>query len=115
VSLGWGKVTYVACAVVNSVSARYTRFDSNGQAIRAVVTVVLQEVLPTLVRQNPTSGARGAKSTHLVLEGDTLASIATAEYGDPNAWRSIADANGIDDPFRVRAGRRLLVPSLREL
>ncbi len=115
VSLGWGKVTYVPCAVVNSVSAKYTRFDANGQAIRAVVTVVLQEVLPNLVRQNPTSVAVGAQSSHLVLEGDSLASIATREYGDPDVWRVIAEANGIDDPFRLRPGRRLLVPSPRDL
>ena len=115
VALGWGKVTYVPCAVVNSVSARYTRFDANGQAIRAVVTVVLQEVLPSVVRQNPTSGAIGAQSAHLVVESDSLASIATREYGDPNEWRALANANGIDDPFRMRPGQRLLVPSPREL
>jgi nucleoid-associated protein YgaU len=114
VSLGWGKITYVSCAVVNSVSAKYTRFDADGQPIRAVVTVTLQEVLPNVVRQNPTSGAKGAQSSHLVLAGDCLASIATSQYGDPNNWRAIADANGIDDPFRLRPGRRLLVPTPQE-
>jgi nucleoid-associated protein YgaU len=114
VALGWGKVTYVSCAVVNSVSAKYTRFDADGQAIRAVVTVTLQEVLPSIVKQNPTSGASGAQSSHLVLAGDCLASISTSEYGDPNSWRAIADANGIDDPFRLRPGKRLLVPTPRQ-
>jgi nucleoid-associated protein YgaU len=114
VSLGWGKVTYVNCAVVNSVSAKYTRFDADGQAIRAVVTVTLQEVLPSVVGQNPTSGAVGAQSSHLVVAGDCLASISTSEYGDPNNWRAIAEANDIDDPFRIRPGRRLLVPTPRE-
>ena len=115
VALGWGKVTYVPCAVVNSVSAKYTRFDVNGQAIRAVVTVTLQEVFPGVVRQNPTSGAIGAQSTHLLLAGDCLASVATAEYGSPTNWRAIANANDIDDPFRVRPGRRLVVPAPTEL
>jgi nucleoid-associated protein YgaU len=114
-ALGWGEITYVQCAVVNSVSAKYTRFDSRGQAIRAVVTVTLQEVFPGLVRQNPTSGAIGAQSTHLIVEGDCLASVATAEYGSPTNWRAIAEANGIDDPFRVRPGRRLVVPAPAEL
>jgi len=114
VSLGRGKITYVSCAVVNSVSAKYTRFDADGQPIRAVVTVTLQEVLPNVVRQNPTSGAKGAPSSLLVLAGDCLASIATSQYGDPNNWRAIADANGIDDPFRLRPGRRLLVPTPQE-
>jgi nucleoid-associated protein YgaU len=115
VALGWGKVTYVPCAVVNSVSAKYTRFDVNGQAIRAVVTVTLQEVLPTVVGQNPTSRSLGAQSTHLVLAGDCLASVATAEYGSPSNWRAIAEANEVDDPFRIRPGRRLVVPAPSEL
>ena len=75
VALGWGKVTYVPCAVVNSVSAKYTRFDADGQPIRAVVTVVLQEVLPNLVRQNPTSGAVGGPSAPHQGEGDNQARL----------------------------------------
>ena len=114
VALGWGKVTYVPCAVVDSVSAKYTRFDANGRAIRAVVTVTLKEVFPGLVRQNPTSGATGAQSSHVLLAGDTLASVANSEYGSPNGWRAIADANRIDDPFRVRPGSRLLIPAPSE-
>ena len=31
-------------------------------------------------------------------------------YHQPSHWRDIADANGIDDPLRVRAGRTLVVP-----
>ena len=110
-SFGWGNETYVRCAVVKSVSAKYTRFDLSGRAIRAVVTVTLEEVMPSLVRQNPTSGGLGAESVHLTRAGDTLASIANAELGSPNRWRAIAEANGIDDPLRLRAGRRLIVPT----
>ena len=40
-----------------------------------------------------------------VVAGDTLASIAYAEYGDPTMWRPLAAFNGIDDPLRL-AGRR---------
>jgi Contractile injection system tube protein/LysM domain len=115
VSFGWGSATYVACSIVKSVAAKYTRFNSDGSAIRAVVTITLEEVMPSLVRQNPTSGALGAESVHLYRTGDTLAGIATAELGSPNSWRAIAQANGIDDPFRVRAGRRLIVPTVGTL
>jgi nucleoid-associated protein YgaU len=48
--------------------------------------------------------------THRVVAGDSLASIAYLEYGDPNGWRRLADANGIDDPLRVRDGTVLHVP-----
>jgi nucleoid-associated protein YgaU len=45
-----------------------------------------------------------------VVAGDTLASVAYAEYGDPNGWRRLAEANDIDDPLRLRDGVVLHVP-----
>jgi nucleoid-associated protein YgaU len=47
-------------------------------------------------------------------DGDSLAGIAYREYGDPNLWRGIAAFNQIDDPLRVAAGTRVLVPSVVE-
>lgn len=49
-----------------------------------------------------------------VKAGDTLPLIAREAYGDPRLWRLIAEANGIDDPFRFPepddVGRLLLIP-----
>ncbi|NEE52104.1 LysM peptidoglycan-binding domain-containing protein, partial [Streptomyces sp. SID8455] len=36
------------------------------------------------------------------------------EYGDATAWRTIADANNIDDPMRLIPGSELLVPGLED-
>ena len=33
-----------------------------------------------------------------------------AAYGNATAWRSIAEANGIDDPLRLRRGEVLTIP-----
>ena len=49
---------------------------------------------------------------HAVRRGETLQSIAAQEYDDPNQWRRIADANGIDDPFRLDPGARLIIPPI---
>ncbi|MDX6705728.1 MAG: hypothetical protein QOI48_1574, partial [Solirubrobacteraceae bacterium] len=49
---------------------------------------------------------------HVVRDGDSLASIAYQAYGDATQWRTIAQANGIDDPLRLRSGRTLSVPRL---
>ena len=46
--------------------------------------------------------------------GDSLASVARQEYGDPNLWRALAVANGVDDPMAVAPGRALVVPPLGE-
>jgi len=47
----------------------------------------------------------------VVKRGQSLATIASAEYGDPRAWRIIADANGIENPLGLAPGTRLLLPA----
>jgi nucleoid-associated protein YgaU len=112
VVFGWGKFTSFV-AVVKQVSARYTMFRPDGEAIRAVVTLGLEEV-PTdpPPRQNPTSGALAASRSHRMVDGDSLQSVAQHEYGSAARWRELADANGIDDPMRVAPGTALLIPDL---
>jgi nucleoid-associated protein YgaU len=72
--------------------------------------------MPSLTaKQNPTSGSLTARRTHVLLEGETLAGVAYAEYGDPAMWRPLAEANDIDDPHRLTPGRTVLLPSAEEL
>jgi nucleoid-associated protein YgaU len=115
VSLGWGVKTYLDQAVVKSVSVKYTRFRPDGTPIRAVASVTLEELRPVEPKQNPTSGAFDVEVERIMRPGDTLASIAYDELGSPALWRVIAEANGIDDPFRVPPGRSLIVPGLAGL
>ena len=95
---------------VESVAVKYTMFRGQGTPIRGTVTVAMKEFPQTTPKQNPTSGSTTGHRTHRVVAGDSLASIAYIEYGDPNGWRRLADANGIDDPLRVRDGTVLHVP-----
>ena len=107
----WGEAGENFKACVKSVNAKYTLFRPDGKPIRAVCTVSLEEVPEAPGSQNPTSGGPGGHRSHMVVAGDTLHSIAYAEYRSPQRWRIIAEANGIDDPMRLREGMRLLVPS----
>jgi len=45
-------------------------------------------------------------------QGEQLWMIAAEEYEDPGQWRAIAEANGIDNPRKLAAGRRLIIPRL---
>lgn len=112
--LHWGKVTTFA-AFVTSVQAKYTLFTPDGTPIRATCSVAMEEMPGDPLKQNPTSGALAARAMHTVVAGDSLASIAYREYGDPTMWRPLASFNGIDDPIRLRSGTTVLVPSLDEL
>jgi nucleoid-associated protein YgaU len=109
VQFGWG-TTVLFTAFLKSVSAKYTLFRPTGAPIRATCTISLEEIPDDAGRQNPTSGSLTALRSHTVIEGDSLASVAYREYGDPNLWRALADVNGIDDPLRVKPGTRLLIP-----
>lgn len=109
VSFGWGTHHYLT-GVVKSVTAKYTLFDVNGNPIRATCTVDLQESAKPLGKTNPTSGGLTPRHAHTVSAGDSLMSVAYAEYGDPSYWRAVATANGIDDPMRLRPGAVLLLP-----
>jgi nucleoid-associated protein YgaU len=113
VIFSWGKnVTFTAH--VKKVSAKYTLFSDDGLPIRAVCTLDLEELPTDHPRQNPTSGGLKARRTHTLVAGDTLPTVASAEYGDPRFWRAIAVANGIDDPLRLRSGSRLLIPAAED-
>jgi nucleoid-associated protein YgaU len=66
-------------------------------------------------RQNPTSGVLAVSRSHVMVAGDSLPSVAYAEYGDATMWRLLADYNGIDDPMRVAEGATLLLPAADQL
>ncbi len=100
---------------IKSVTVKYTLFTPGGMPVRAVCTVALEEMGGETGGQNPTSGALAARAVHTVVSGDSLASLAYREYGDPTLWRALAEANDIDDPMRLPVGRTLLVPALEEL
>ncbi|ANZ38865.1 peptidase M23 [Lentzea guizhouensis] len=110
----WGTTTGFP-SFVSSVSAKYTLFTPGGMPVRAVCTVSLEEVSGEPGGQNPTSGAKEARGAHVLTAGDSLQSLAYRAYGNPELWRHIAEANGIDDPMRLRLGSTLLVPALEEI
>ena len=63
---------------------------------------------------SPTSGpaeATGNGSIYTVQAGDTLQSIALAQWGDASLWYLLADANGLSGQSTLAAGTLLRVPS----
>lgn len=99
---------------LKSVGVKYTMFKQDGTPVRATANVTLEEVPTDPPGTNPTSGSTEGRRTHVVGASDSLHSIAYAEYGNANLWRAVALFNGIDDPLRVAAGTRLLLPSADE-
>lgn len=115
----WGPpmVGFMYTVTLSKVDINYVRFLSSGIPVRAKVSLVMNEV-PSLLGtlpQNPTSGGLTGRRAHTVAHGESLQSIATANYGNPGAWRRIAQVNGIQDPTRVRPGTTVYLPNPDEL
>jgi nucleoid-associated protein YgaU len=117
VAFQWGSNGALASRkwFIESVSAEYTMFRSDGTPIRATCDLGLSEyALDSPLGQNPTSGSRESRRSRILGDGDSLASIAYAEYGDAALWRALARINSIDDPMAIQPGTRILIPSATE-
>jgi hypothetical protein len=116
VRFDWGTATTTSFdGVLTSFSVTYPLFDVDGTPLRATCSLTIEEAGVDAPGQNPTSGSLEARSTHQVVAGDSLPLLAWREYGDPTAWRAIAEANEIDDPMILPPGAELLLPGLDEV
>ena len=113
VNLSWGAVEHFA-GHVEGVNVTYKLFMM-GVAVRAEVDLTMRSVSTPLPGTNPTSGGMVPRKGRTVVQGDSLASIAYGTYGKAAAWRSLAEANDIDDPTRIPAGTQLLLPDRSEV
>lgn len=57
----------------------------------------------------------GTARTYVVKQGDTLWSIAKAEYGSPQYYSHLVRANPKIDPTRLRYGTRLVIPAKEQV
>lgn len=112
----WGKIVLFT-AVVEKVEISYTFFSPDGYPIRAKASVgfVQNDLLglsdDLIPAQNPTSRT-DARKTRIAHRGQRLDQIAHEEYGDARHWRTLAEANGMDDPNDLQDGQLLVIPTL---
>ena len=113
VKFHWGDL-HSFKAVITSLDLTFVYFSSSGMPLRAKLQLSLTQYEQDLSfgRQNPTSGTPRPHRVHRIQPGETLDRIAALHYGDSSAWRSIADANGIEDPLALRPGVLLSIPRL---
>jgi nucleoid-associated protein YgaU len=117
VTFSWGK-TVTFPSVCTNLSVTFTLFRPDGTPIRASATLDLVQAGPIAggsgggepAAQNPTTRADGRVSVRILQDGDSLAEISYAAYGDPTRWREIAHANDIDDPTQLRRGTAITIP-----
>jgi hypothetical protein len=101
-------------AVVSDLSLNFEYFSDTGVPLRARANITLTQYTEDMAfgPQNPTSGTPRPHRVHRVQRGETLDRIAAVHFGDSTAWRSIAEANNVEDPLALRPGSLLAIPGL---
>jgi nucleoid-associated protein YgaU len=97
--------------VITQLNISYTVFAKDGTPLQAKVDLTLEGADKLKPGKNPTSHAVDMRRVHVVVEGETIQTVAYAELGNAGYWRALATANVSDDPLRVRPGQALLIPS----
>ena len=107
----WGSMIFPC--VLEGVTQTFEYFNPIGMPLRARLNVTLKgyDLLEDLLSSIPLLSADRTKQ-HIFKTGDTLQGIAAQEYGDSSQWRPIAQANGLDNPLTVPAGKGLIIPVL---
>lgn len=112
--LKWGNLGMFFQGVLQQLETTFTMFTSLGTPVRATSKCTFKQwVTNNRDFCNQDLMSSDVTKVWVVKRGQTLATIAAMEYGDPRAWRVIADANGIDDPLGLIPGTRLLLPARR--
>lgn len=108
VAFEWGGVYFKA--IITTMSQNFTLFDSKGTPLRCEVNITLEQFLD-IQPQPQTQGASSttAPQSETVTEGDRLDHVASRSTGDASNYRSVAEANNIDNPQALRNGQKLNV------
>ncbi len=83
-------------------------------------TVIANRIWDTIKQVDPTysdlhhaiATTGGAEQPYTVAPGDNLSKISQYFYGSANHYQKIAQANGMDDPNKIRVGEEIQVPVL---
>jgi len=120
VTLSWGTAApggphadFPFTCVLVTLKQTFVLFHADGTPARAkLATTFLEFSLPEeeLEENEPRSPDR--TKAYIVKKGDTVSGIAAMFYNDPRRWRAIAEANNVENPRILEAGRILTIPNL---
>jgi nucleoid-associated protein YgaU len=107
----WASLTFTC--VLARCAQRFIMFLPTGIPVRARLQVTFNEFRNADLEAKEVKRETSDYSKwHVTAQGETLASIANAGYGDPRLWRVVGMANGVDHPRRLSVGQALALPSL---
>lgn len=78
-------------------------------AAQPVMAQPVSDVQPVSYASN-TPAPAAARKTYTIKKGDTLFSIAKANYGSGKDWQKIVAANPGLEPSKLRVGQQIVIP-----
>jgi len=100
-------------SIITEADKRFTRFRPDGTPVRAWVDITFrQQEHPVYQKQQIKHESTDKTKLKTVSEGETLWLIAAEEYGDASHWRTIAEANDLENPRTIEPGMKLSLPPL---
>jgi nucleoid-associated protein YgaU len=105
----WGEILLIEGPLTN-LTQDFTRFLPDGTPVRAKLGLTFTDASMGVSGE---TFSNDVQKTYTVRLGDTLQAIAGREYDDPSLWRTIAEANHIDDPRVLVPGTVLAIPALK--
>lgn len=115
VEIKWSSLQFVGYLV--NCKQQFVKFNERGVPVRAWLDCVFQEATSPLVDKLGNIRSLNSPDTtkfHTVCQGESLWSLSTQAYGQPEQWRLIADANEINNPRRLLSGEVLRMPALKK-
>ncbi len=105
----WGTFTFQC--IIEKVTKKFTLFLDDGTPVRATLNVSLKEERPVkLYVKEVAKESADLTKRWTVTQGESLWSIASEEYGNPQDWRLISETNKIDNPRVIEPGQELIIP-----
>jgi nucleoid-associated protein YgaU len=71
----------------------------------------IKAVDPTFADLKHDIEVRSGSQEYTVQPGDNLSKISKHFYGDANKYPTIAKANNLDDPDKIKIGQKLVIPA----
>jgi len=109
--LSWGQ-RFLFKGVLSHVTQQFSLFLDDGTPVRATMGCTFTEYQTADDAKRGELNSADVAKRYTVRPGDTLINIAAQVYGDSSSWRTIALANGIQNPRKLEPGRVLEIPPL---
>lgn len=100
----WG--SFIFDGMVEGMEETLEYFSPDGKPLRASMSLTLSQqkiLVSTFEQPNSAAPRAGQRPFKSAKQGDSLQNMA-GDAGKGGDWQSIASANGIEDPLRLKAG-----------